>query len=364
MKNIPNIQYVTPNALKNYLEHEGWHTDYALKNGLGVQYISPDSKMGVILPTKMDISDYYTSVLNVIDSLATYYNCPASSLIVKLSSPLSDILKWRIHNIQTRNGTLPLEQASELIEAIKTFISTSILDVKTPEKRHKRVTNNVINNYCLGQSERGSYVLNILCPLSSMELELFEAPIARQANEHLLKNLFSIQHDLSKNNSGKVEENIYNGVYSSNFVDAIAGISEAINEISDIELAVNWCEELPIDQNLNIPIKTIIEAKYTDEIRKIADKFEKEEIEEQVFVGKVCELKAAPDIGRRENGFVKITSLDEDQKICKINIKLGKEDLQKATEAFESGLNIITSGKLIKGGRDKTLEAISFDILR
>lgn len=364
MKNIPNIQYITPNALKNYLEHEGWNMDYALKNGLGIQYLSPDSKMGVILPIKVDISDYYTSVLNVIDSLATYYDCPASSLIVKLSSPLSDILKWRIHNIKTRYGTLPLEQASVLIEAIKTFISTSIRDVKNPEKRHKRVTNNVIDDYCLGQSERGSYVLNILCPLSSMDLELFEAPIARQANEHLLKNLFSIQHDLSQNNSGKVEENIYNGVYSSNFVDAIARISEAIDKISDINLSVDWCRELPLNRDLRIPSETIIEVKYTDTIRTIADKFTKEEIEEQRFVGKVCELKAAPDIGLRENGFVKITSLDEDQKICKINIKLNKEDLQKATEAFESGLNIITTGKLIKGGRDKTLEATSFEILK
>lgn len=79
MKIHQNIQYITPRALMNYLEHEGWIRDYVLKNGLGVQYLSPDQRIGTIIPMDNTISDYYESVLNLIDTLATYYNCSNSS---------------------------------------------------------------------------------------------------------------------------------------------------------------------------------------------------------------------------------------------------------------------------------------------
>ena len=325
----------------NYLEHEGWIRDYVLKNGLGVQYLSPDQRIGTIIPMDNTISDYYESVLNLIDTLATYYNCSNSSLIIKLSSPLSDILKWRVNNIYTRQGTIPLEQATDLIDAIKSMISASICDIKEPAKRHKRISTNTIEDYYLGQSERGSYIINVMCPLSNMDLELFDEPIARRSNEHILKNISDIQNDLSHNNNGKIEENIYSGIYSSNFMDAIADINV----------------------DLRIPNLITIESQYTDAIRTIASKFTKEEVEEQQYVGKICELKAHPDIGARESGLVKILTFDENENKCKINIKLDKEKFQQATEAFEQGRNIVASGKLIQGGRDKTLEITSFQVL-
>ena len=361
MKIHQNIQYITPRALMNYLEHEGWIRDYVLKNGLGVQYLSPDQRIGTIIPMDNTISDYYESVLNLIDTLATYYNCSNSSLIIKLSSPLSDILKWRVNNIYTRQGTIPLEQATDLIDAIKSMISASICDIKEPAKRHKRISTNTIEDYYLGQSERGSYIINVMCPLSNMDLELFDEPIARRSNEHILKNISDIQNDLSHNNNGKIEENIYSGIYSSNFMDAIADISEAVR--SDIELSIDWCQELPINVDLRIPNLITIESQYTDAIRTIASKFTKEEVEEQHYVGKICELKAHPDIGARESGLVKILTFDENENKCKINIKLDKEKFQQATEAFEQGRNIVASGKLIQGGRDKTLEITSFQVL-
>ena len=360
MKIHQNIQYITPQALKNYLENKGWIRDHVLKNGLGVQYLSPDQRIGTIIPTDNTISDYYESVLNLIDTLATYYNCSNSSLIIKLSSPLSDILKWRVNNIHTRQGTIPLEQATDLIDAIKSMISASICDIKNPVKRHKRISSNTIEDYYLGQSERGSYIINVMCPLSNMDLELFNEPIARRSNEHILKNIFDIQNDLSHNNNGRSEENIYSGIYSSNFIDAIADISEAVK--SNIELSIDWCQELPIN-DLQIPDLITIESQYTDAIRTIASKFAKEEVEEQQYVGKICELKAHPDIGARESGLVKILTLDENENKCKINIKLDKEKFQQATAAFEQGQNIVATGKLIQGGRDKILEVTSFRVL-
>lgn len=361
MKIHQNIQYITPRALKNYLEHEGWIRDHVLKNGLGVQYLSPDQRIGTIIPTDSSISDYYESVLNLIDTLATYYNCSHSSLIIKLSSPLSDILKWRINSIYTRQGTIPLEQATDLINAIKTVISASICDIMNPAKRHKRISTNTIEDYYLGQSERGSYIINVMCPLSDMDLELFDDPIARRSNEHILKNISDIQNNLAHNNNGKIEENIYRGIYSSNFISAIADISEAAK--SDIELSINWCPELPMNVDLRIPNLITIESQYVDTIRTIARKFTKEETEEQQYVGKICELKAHPDIGARESGYIKILTLDENENKCKINIKLDKERFQQATEAFEQGRNIVASGKLIHGGRDKILEITSFQVL-
>lgn len=114
---------------------------------------------------------------------------------------------------------------------------------------------------------------------------------------------------------------------------------------------------------MRIPNLITIESQYTDAIRTIASKFTKEEVEEQQYVGKICELKAHPDIGARESGLVKILTFDENENKCKINIKLDKEKFQQATEAFEQGRNIVASGKLIQGGRDKTLEITSFQVL-
>ena len=111
---MKNIQHITPIVLQNYLINKGWEKNYTLKNGLGEQYISPDSEMSVIIPTKMDIVDYKISVLNVINDLSSYYNCLDYIIFIDLISPFIGS-----HNVQEKTQ-LPILHADSNI-LINTF---------------------------------------------------------------------------------------------------------------------------------------------------------------------------------------------------------------------------------------------------
>lgn len=360
-----NIKYITPLAIMTYLEREGWVENYKLRNGKGVQFVSPDHKVGVIIPLDSTLSDYDKSVLNLIETISTFKKCSISSIIVKLTSPLSDILKWRVINVCTEGGTIPLGQASELIEAIKDIISASICDVRDPVHKHGKIrtksTVDLLNSYSLGQSERGSYIINVLCPLSNMDLQLFESPIARRTNEHILSSIFSIKSEINKNNVTKIEEDVHKGIYSVNFLESLIDISESSN-FSDIELSVDWCKA--IDTSIvQVPNTIMIEPRQVDLIRKIVEKFSMEEVVTQKYVGKICALKADPEVGERKKGTVTVIALDDGNKSIKINLELNVSDFNEATRAFEGGLNVVVSGQLVLGGKIRNMLNPVFKIL-
>jgi hypothetical protein len=72
-----------------------------------------------------------------------------------------------------------------------------------------------------------------------------------------------------------------------------------------------------------------------------------------IFVGRVSKTESDPDIESRTDGTV----------VKKAEVRLGKEDFDKAIDAFKNGNHIKVTGTLVASSKKKTIENPSLEIL-
>lgn len=364
MRKPEYIRLLNPAVLAKYLSKIGW-VKVDVSSVDFEQFLSPDQSDAILVPYNSSFVDYEDVLSSALKQIATFNEISLSALLNKLLSPPSDILKWRVNNEHTSNGLLPFESVSDIFESIKSLIGTSAKDVISPELYHKKVFTRDITDFLascrLGQTERGSYIFNVLCPLGGTQLELYDDPLSRRVNINILNAINQIQSDILNNNKNKVEDSVGEGCYSVNFLESIIAINEATIE-SGIEIKVDWCDDLYVSPEM--PNIVTIDPVTIDDIGYIVEKLKPaEEAKEQRFFGKISSIETHPNIDSRERVKIKIATIDENEKKINVNIDLDYSFFPEADRAFENGLTINVKGTLISHPKKKSLEAVSFEVI-
>ena len=229
-----------------------WEELSTLMNGRVRQFVSPDDEYTALIPLSNEFSDYYKVITDTLQSIASYENRSLESLINRILNPSYDILKWRIADNYTKEGKIPFFKMTEAIDNIKDILAISCLDTLSPSKFHAKVYTNDVNdnisNYSFGQTEIGSYILNILCPLGNYHYEIFEPteeniPLNRKINIKLISSIYNIQEDLNADNKNKFDEEVDQGIYSINFLDSLMSIYEDTKD-TEMNIIVDWCKDV------------------------------------------------------------------------------------------------------------------------
>ena len=164
----PIIDKLDTQQLCLYLKNMKWQQLPDLFDGRIKQFQSEKEEEVVLVPLSKNFTDYYREIKETLDVIANIERKTIEELINKLLNPSQDILKWRIADEITSRGAIPFNSMTENIEHIKDLLASTILDITAPAKIHPRLnTKEVISqlsNYQFGQTEIGSYILNILCP--------------------------------------------------------------------------------------------------------------------------------------------------------------------------------------------------------
>jgi hypothetical protein len=364
MRSFDYIRLLDPVVLAKYLSKMGW-VKVDVNSVDFDQFLSPNQIGAIIVPYNSSFVDYEDVLSSALKQTAICNEISLPALLNKLLSPPSDILKWRIDNKQTSNGLLPFESVSDIFESIKSLIGTSAKDVLSPELYHKKVFTRDITDFLascrLGQTERGSYIFNVLCPLGDTQLELYEDPLSRRVNINILNTINQIQSDILTNNKNRVEDSVGEGCYSVNFLESIIAINEATIE-SGIEIKVDWCNDLYVSPEM--PNVVVIDPVTIDDIGDIVERLKPvEETKEQRFFGKISSIEAHPNIDSRESVKIKIATIDENEKKINVNIDLDYSYFSEVDRAFENGLTVNVKGTLTSHPKKKSLEASSFEVI-
>lgn len=362
--NIKDILSLDPHVLAKYLHIKGWQKG-RYKNGIFSQYISEDRESVVLIPFDKEYDDYVSVLEQTLHSVANQEHITIFNLLTVLTSPPSDILRWRINNSFTTNGLIPLSNIDEVLDSIQSIIASVAADITTPSSYHKKIMVNevkeLLNTYSLGQTERGSYILNLLCPLGCKQLEFFEDPISRRINEKLLTDIVNIQSNIIANNRSKIEDEIFQNKYSINFLDAIVNLNEAVLN-TELEINVNWNIDLPIRDD--ILSTAIIDPHTIEDIASIADKLRPvDEPTEKRFFGKISSIKTAPELTNRDRVSIIVASIDENEKKINLNIDLDYSLFEEVNRAFENGLTVNVKGTLSSTPKKKFLIDSSFEVI-
>ncbi len=360
------IDLITIEKLEKVLSFLSWHELNVLMNGKVRQFVSPDNEYVALIPLVKEFSDYYRVMGDTLQSIASFENRSIEALVNRILNPSYDIQKWRIANSYTSDGKIPFFSMTNTIDKIKDVLATAYLDTLNPTRFHKKVyttdVNKTISEYSFGQTEIGSYILNILCPLGDYQYTLFnpteqDIPLNRKINMRLLSSIDNIQKDLGNSNNNKVDEDVDQGLYSVNFLDSLVDI---YNETKDAEMniIVDWCKNIRFINE--VPISSIkLEPIFMDKVNFIADKYrpKKEENIQRTFYGKIDNINANPNVENREYVQIRLVVIGDDLKKLNIQSKLDYNTYYTIVNtAFESGANVKLSGLFRNTGQQKWIE--------
>lgn len=360
------IDLITVEKLEKVFSFLKWRELDVLMNGRVRQFVSPDDEYVALIPLVKEFSDYYRVMGETLQSIASFENRSIEALVNRILNPSYDIQKWRIANNYTSDGKIPFFSMTDTIEKIKGVLATAYLDTLNPTRFHKKVytmdVNKNISEYSFGQTEIGSYILNILCPLGNYQYTIFnpteqDIPLNRKINMRLLSSIDNIQKDLKNSNNNKVDEDVDQGLYSINFLDSLVDIYDETKD-TEMNIIVDWCKDIGFVNEP--PISSIkLEPIFMEKVNFIADKYrpKKEENIKKTYYGKIESITANPKVEDREYVQIKIVTIGDDNKKLNIQSRLNYSTFYSIVKiAFDNGSNIKLSGIQKNIGKQKWID--------
>ena len=360
------IDLITVEKLEKVFSFLKWRELDVLMNGRVRQFVSPDDEYVALIPLVKEFSDYYRVMGETLQSIASFENRSIEALVNRILNPSYDIQKWRIANNYTSDGKIPFFSMTDTIEKIKDVLATAYLDTLNPTRFHKKVyttdVNKNISEYSFGQTEIGSYILNILCPLGNYQYTIFnpteqDIPLNRKINMRLLSSIDNIQKDLKNSNNNKVDEDVDQGLYSINFLDPLVDIYDETKD-TEMNIIVDWCKDIGFVNEP--PISSIkLEPIFMEKVNFIADKYrpKKEENIKKTYYGKIESITANPKVEDREYVQIKIVTIGDDNKKLNIQSRLNYSTFYSIVKiAFDNGSNIKLSGIQKNIGKQKWID--------
>lgn len=360
------IDLITVEKLEKVFSFLKWRELDVLMNGRVRQFVSPDDEYVALIPLVKEFSDYYRVMGETLQSIASFENRSIEALVNRILNPSYDIQKWRIANNYTSDGKIPFFSMTDTIEKIKDVLATAYLDTLNPTRFHKKVyttdVNKNISEYSFGQTEIGSYILNILCPLGNYQYTIFnpteqDIPLNRKINMRLLSSIDNIQKDLKNSNNNKVDEDVDQGLYSINFLDSLVDIYDETKD-TEMNIIVDWCKDIGFVNEP--PISSIkLEPIFMEKVNFIADKYrpKKEENIKKTYYGKIESITANHKVEDREYVQIKIVTIGDDNKKLNIQSRLNYSTFYSIVKiAFDNGSNIKLSGIQKNIGKQKWID--------
>ena len=360
------IDLITVEKLEKVFSFLKWRELDVLMNGRVRQFVSPDDEYVALIPLVKEFSDYYRVMGETLQSIASFENRSIEALVNRILNPSYDIQKWRIANNYTSDGKIPFFSMTDTIEKIKDVLATAYLDTLNPTRFHKKVyttdVNKNISEYSFGQTEIGSYILNILCPLGNYQYTIFnpteqDIPLNRKINMRLLSSIDNIQKDLKNSNNNKVDEDVDQGLYSINFLDSLVDIYDETKD-TEMNIIVDWCKDIGFVNEP--PISSIkLEPIFMEKVNFIADKYrpKKEENIKKTYYGKIESITANPKVEDREYVQIKIVTIGDDNNKLNIQSRLNYSTFYSIVKiAFDNGSNIKLSGIQKNIGKQKWID--------
>lgn len=371
------IDQLNAERLCSYLSLTGWTSLSSLFGGRVRQYMSPNEEEAVLIPMDKMFSDFYREYIDTIKTISLYENITADELFSKLLNPSQDLFRWRIVNDSTRQGTIPLLDMAHNIKNIRNLFASAIIDIKEPSKRHAKLfTKDVekeLSTFQFGQTEMGSYVLNILCPLGYYQQSLFDAeadelPFGRQVGIKIMNGTTLIQRSIN-DHSTELQDVIDEGKVSVNFLDAVSKIYED-NIGSNIHLNADWNVAVPM-REIVAPSSIMLNPNYCDTLKEIVERNTQvpEDQVRKTYCGKISSISSEAELAQREFMEIVVVALDDNEQKRRLKVELPYDANNGiAFESFEVGAVVVVSGIETRSGRstmltDATLRRIDSEAL-
>lgn len=232
-----------------YLIGNGWIRDESASRDTADVYVwSADEREAAILPASERYADYVTRIYQIGAQLSRVEGRPTRSVLTDLALADSDVVRVRLPNAD-RDNTVKLTDGVAALEDAKGMLLAAACSADRPQRMYRAGRNKRASEYLgkvrLGQTEPGSFVINLLSPVPPFLVEQYarlpEEPFERRVTRRLVSGLWASRRAVDRVNRGAADigefENGLDDGVSANLCRSVARLIEVGR---GLEVSVSW----------------------------------------------------------------------------------------------------------------------------
>ncbi len=249
------LQAFRPLDLLAYLRAAGWSrsTEIGDRASLWIKGAGEAADEDVLVPLRRDAADFPLRVAELLATLERTEERSQEEIVRDIFSTSADLVRIRALTPEAADGSIPLEVGVGLVEHARDLLEAAACATVSPRpywaRRRPPQALEFMNSVRMGQTERGSYVLTLLSPVTPMlkDEQQAESPFERRVTETLTNSLRAVlqaaREAAESANLEPFRRAVADGV-SANLCDALAGLGQASPE-HGFEVSVSWSRSRP-----------------------------------------------------------------------------------------------------------------------
>lgn len=359
---------ISPTSIRNYARGTGWEPIEGSRRRIWLFRHSTERLIQLQIPMDPD-EDTPEAILEIAERIALTEKRSIEAVVDDLATAGADVLRFRVISDEVRSGTIPLEEAESLLMGARQSLSAAACSVSSPATHHPRTdrveARELLQNSRMGQTEVGSFVLKVLCPLNAVSDPPMVAetqPFVRNVTTLLMRSTGKLITGIEQGNLDRVleaqEAPTARPEISSNLCKGLMTL-KGDRDSGAIEIAVKWASylQLPtpdVPKIIRIPVEYYPEIEHAHQILRP----QKDECLDKRMIGTVETLNGdVGDDGKRSGEVTLALLLPDEDEIIRARTMLSSDDYEKAVTAHEQGIGYVQlSGRLRRGVRISRIE--------
>lgn len=357
------LKLVQPRAIKNYAKSLGWKLVDGVNGSITVLH-DPNSELHqLVIPLDETLDDYEESIREVIKKLAAFERRPFQEVLNHLLLPPADVLRFRESSADAEAGSLSLDQGLRILEGARGMILAQAHSEIAPKPFHPRLSRSdageLVRRCRLGQTERGSFVLTIACPIEVLsDTSSGSDPYSRRVTQGVIESLSSIVRAAESGAINDLSDHRLHPKLSANFCEAFLLLRPS-GDRSYLSVSPSWSNAIPTPQ-----VQFSKELHLGQECFEVAEHVASRlrtvpEAKPEAFVGYVSLLRGQPDELGTTSGEVVFSLLMEGDQVVRARAELSADKYQIAGTAHLKNFPVYCRGCLFRSSRSNHLTDVA-----
>ena len=363
------LQSIQPDAAASYLRLYGWEYDDSFRE-IESYWQTSDGEQHTTLPLRPEAGDFGLRMSEFVNTIALVEKRSAMDVISDLKTANMDVVSFRVNTASEHEGSIPLKNGVQLFESARDALTSAARSVVEARPMFQGGAPGEVSRYLnkvkVGQTEHGSYIVNLLSPVAALtrnterEGQAFsdteydsEVNFPRFVTRMLQKALRSTQEAAEKSTHDPGYRAFVNAVHSgvsANLCEALLRIHESGGD-RGIQVNLRWAYTLPPDNQQEETFD--FDSEYIPVLRGAAEVLRATDPhEDYLLLGDV--------IGLRRDALLQagqiVVKAKVDDAVRKVHVDLESQDYDEAVTAHKDRVPIRIRGRLRKIGIKWILE--------
>lgn len=230
------FKLLLPAQIIGYITSTGWIEDGKLGDIASIWHRDTTSHLEIVVPLKTSLRDYPERIRDVLKVLSGFEGRDILEVFNEISNFNADLIKIRVAHDDVDAGSIPIDDGILLIQKARDLIASVSQSAISAKKhfigRKPAEVSDFLDDLLLGQTEHGSFVVNIISPINEISQSEHLLPdnpsFARIVSANLSTSLVAIKSLVDEIHSkGSIEafDTYINKGVSANLCDALIGLS-------------------------------------------------------------------------------------------------------------------------------------------